>query len=125
MWLQYLTDMVAKGRQIGKPQNIMKCYSTLEYRVANSDDINDPSFSPITTSVEGGRPSVSLLRLTGQHFPEHIPPTGKNLLQPDSVLYAVVKPIKKGRGEDVRQEFIEKSAIWGCVQHHVLEYTIL
>ncbi|GFV28786.1 plectin [Trichonephila clavipes] len=62
------------------------------------DGISGPSFSPITISVEGEHPSVSLLGLTGRHFPEHIPPRRKNLLQPDIVLYAVVKPMKKGRG---------------------------
>ncbi|GFX73044.1 hypothetical protein TNCV_1704461 [Trichonephila clavipes] len=58
------------------------------------DDISGPSFSPITTTVVGGRPSVSLLCLTDRQFPEHFLPTGKNLLQPDSVLYAVIKPMK-------------------------------
>ncbi|GFR28199.1 hypothetical protein TNCT_127561 [Trichonephila clavata] len=71
--------------------------SNMNYRIALVEQIVEQN-KPNVQLPGPGWPSVNLLRVTGRHFPEHIAPTEKNLLRPDSVLYAVVKPMKKGRG---------------------------
>ncbi|CAL1269763.1 unnamed protein product [Larinioides sclopetarius] len=44
-----------------------------------------------------GRPSVSLLRLTGRHFPEHIPPTGKKSTPTRQCFICCRKTDEKGK----------------------------
>ncbi|GFR07825.1 hypothetical protein TNCT_394071 [Trichonephila clavata] len=72
-----------------------------------------------------GRPSVSLLRLTGRNFPEHIPPTEKKSTPTKQCFIRCRKTKEKGMRIRRGHEFIAKSAIWACVPYRVLGYTIL